>query len=106
MNEINKSAESWMMNHLFVYMEDSRLNIWHLAILTAVLSLGYRQGAKRRIKVSRRKIMALSHINTIPTYHKYFKQLQCFGYVKYIPSYHPGIRSVVQLSKKGLSQQM
>lgn len=80
-------------------MDDPQLNVWHLAILTAILTLGYRQ----RIKVSRRKLMLLSHINTLPTYHKYLKQLQYLGYIKYMPSYHPGYRSEVELYQKRLS---
>lgn len=104
MNVANKQSEDQIMDYLFIYMDDPELNVWHLAILTAILSLGHRQGEGRRIKVSRSKIMSLSHINTIPTYHKYFKQLQNLGYIKYSPSYHPGYRSEVELYEKRLSQ--
>lgn len=103
MNQTNEPTEDQIMNYLSIYMADSKLNVWHLAILVAILNLGYRQGQWQRIKVSRSKIMALSHINTLPTYHKYFKQLQDFGYVKYNPSYHPGYRSEVELYEKRLS---
>ena len=81
-------------------MDDPRLNVWHFALLLAILSLGYRQGQKKNIKVSRSKIMTLSHIKTLPTYHKYFKELQCFGYIEYTPSYHPGVKSIVKLNEK------
>lgn len=100
MNQTHEPTEDHIMNHLLIYMEDPRLSVWHLAILIAILSLGYRQGDGNTIKVSRSKIMALSHIHTIPTYHKYFKQLQIFGYINYTPSYHPGFRSEVILCKK------
>lgn len=93
-----------IMDYLSMYIDDPQLNVWHLSILTAILGLGYRQGQGRRIHVSRRKIMELSHVNTLPTYHKYFKQLQNLGYIKYRPSYHPGYKSEVKLCKKGLSQ--
>lgn len=91
------------MKQLVLYMDDPRLNVWHMAILTAILSLGFKQGERQRIKVSRSKIMSLSHINTLPTYHKYFKQLQELGYIKYSPSYHPGYKSEVELYNKRLS---
>jgi len=100
MNEVDKLKEGQVMKHLAIYMDDPILNVWHLAILAAILSLGFRQGERQRIKVSRSKIMALSHINTLPTYHKYFKQLQELGYIKYSPSYHPGYRSEVELCEK------
>lgn len=92
------------MRYLLMYADDPMLNVWHLSILTAILGLGYRQGEIKRIKVSRSKIMLLSHVNTLPTYHKYFKQLQDLGYIKYTPSYHPGYKSEVELCKKRLSQ--
>ena len=79
--------------------KDERLSVWHFALLTAILYLGYRQGQKKVIKVSRSRIMTLSHVNTLPTYHKYFKELQEMGYIRYRPSYHPGYRSEVELTK-------
>ncbi|WP_235973016.1 hypothetical protein [Flavobacterium undicola] len=103
MNQTNSKTEDQIIDQLSIYMDDPQLNVWHLAILTAILSLGYRQKERHRIRVSRHKIMLLSHINTIPTYHKYFKQLQELGYIKYKPSYHPGYRSEVELNQKRLS---
>ncbi|WP_241775729.1 hypothetical protein [Flavobacterium sp. Root420] len=103
MNQTNSKGEEQIIGHLSIYMDDPKLNVWHLAILTAILNLGYMQGERQRIKVSRRKLMLLSHINTLPTYHKYFKQLQDLGYIKYMPSYHPGYRSEVELYQERLS---
>lgn len=96
----NKLTDDGVMNSLLVFMEDPKLNVWHVALLLAILSLGYKQRQKQNIKVSRSKLMALSHINTIPTYHKYFKELQNLGYIEYVPSYHPGVRSEVYLKDK------
>ena len=87
------------IRYLRLFQSDNRLTVWHLALLMSILDLGYRQGNKKVIMVSRSKIMALSHINTIPTYNKYFKELQSFGYIKYTPSYHPGFKSKAELLK-------
>lgn len=103
MNRTHEPTENQVMNYLSIYMDDSRLSVRHLSILMAILSLGYMQGERQRIKVSRSKIMTLSHISILPTYHKYFKQLQELGYIKYSPSYHPGYRSEVELYEKRLS---
>jgi len=100
MKDANKSNKDSLMDTLLIYMEDPRLNVWHFALLLAILSLGYKQGQMQNIKVSRSKIMALSHINTIPTYHKYFKELQNLGYIEYFPSYHPAVKSEVNLKEK------
>ncbi|MGN7706833.1 hypothetical protein [Chryseobacterium sp. 22543] len=92
----NDNTERWMvfLNHI---TKDVRLNVWHLALLHALVQLAYTQNESTIIRVSRSKLMAVSHIETSPTYHKYFKQLQEFGYIKYTPSYHPGYRSTVEL---------
>mgnify|MGYP003500781743 FL=1 len=79
--------------------KDERINVWHLALFLALLRLAYDQKEKKTIKASRSKLMQLSHIRTLPTYHKYFKELQDFGYIEYSPSYHPGFRSTVTFKK-------
>lgn len=75
---------------------DTRLNVWHLALLLALVQLAHTQNESRIVHVSRSKLMKLAHIDTLPTYHKYFKQLQEFGYIIYTPSYHPGYRSTAE----------
>ncbi|WP_129750089.1 hypothetical protein [Flavobacterium beibuense] len=77
---------------------DGRLRACHVAIMTAIFILAFRQDRVTGIKVSRRSIMRLSHIGSIATYHKYFKDLQELGYFSYVPSYHPGLRSVLNLN--------
>lgn len=103
MNDKTAYKTDKIIKYFTVYINDPQLNVWHLSILTAVLTLCYRQGLRRRIYVSRSIIMKLSHINTLPTYHKYFKQLQDFGYISYKPSYHPARKSEVKLHIKRLS---
>lgn len=82
--------------------QDKRLNVWHLALITALIQLAVEQKSEKKIRVSRSLLMKKSLINTIPTFHKYFKQLQIFGYIKYLPSYHPDLRSTVELTFKQL----
>lgn len=85
---------------LHTIQNDKRLNVWHVSLLLALFLMAMKQGRRNQLKVSRSKIMALSHINTLPTYHKYFKELQELNYVRYRPSYHPGVRSEVDLVKQ------
>lgn len=80
--------------------KDNRLTAWHLCLLTAILFLALKQGRAEAVKVSRSRIMRLAHITTLPTYHKYFKSLQQLGYIVYRPSYHPGVRSELDLKKQ------
>lgn len=87
-------ADQWL-KYLNRADRDPRINVQHFALLVVLLRLSYIQKESRIIRVSRSKLMELSHIGTPPTYHKYFKELQDFGYISYTPSYHPGIRSTV-----------
>ncbi len=96
---MNNSPQKWF-DFLDSICEDQLLNVWHLALFLAIAQLAYKQNEKWLITVSRSKLMTLSHIKTLPSYHKYFKQLQDFGYIKYTPSYHPNGRSTVEIIRK------
>lgn len=93
-----------LINYFDSIVNDIRINVSHLSLLLAILRLSHKQNAKETIRVSRSKLMKLSHIRTLPTYHKYFKELQDFGYISYFPSYHPGFRSLVKLNISITSQ--
>lgn len=82
------------------FQRDKRLNAWHIALLAAVYIMALQQCRSRQIKVSRSRLMVLSHINTLPTFHKYFKQLQDMDYLIYRPSYHPGVRSEIDIARE------
>ncbi len=67
---------------------DGRITVWHIAVMMAILELGD-GNVDFSITVSRKRIMELVHINSFVTYHKIIKELQLFGYIVYVPSYHP-----------------
>ncbi len=79
------------------FESDSRLNAWHIAIIFAIILLAIRQQRTNRIQISLSNLMAVSHISTLPTYHKYLRDLVNFGLIIYRPSYHPGNRSEIDL---------
>ncbi|MBM7420159.1 MULTISPECIES: hypothetical protein [Chryseobacterium] len=85
------------INFLQKISDDNRLNVWHIAIIVAIIQIAIAQDDKNRIRISRSKLMKKSHIKTIPTYHKYFKELQLFGYTRYTPSYHPKGMSYLEI---------
>ncbi|WP_336702987.1 hypothetical protein [Chryseobacterium indologenes] len=93
---MEKNNNIHWLEFFILITEDKRLNVWHLALIVAIIKLAYIQNEERVIHVSRSKLMYHPHIQTFPTYHKYFKELQDFGYIKYIPSYHPGYRSILE----------
>lgn len=79
------------------YACDPRLNVWHLAILIAIVQLMTRVEFDVPVSISRKKIMGLSRIGNYVTYHKYLSQLIEYGYIIYNPSYHPSLGSQVVL---------
>lgn len=88
------------VSSIFQILEsDSRLNVWHIAIIFAIILLAIRQQRTNRIQISRSTLMALSHISTLPTYHKYLRDLVDLGYINYRPSYHPGLRSEIDIRR-------
>jgi hypothetical protein len=85
------------LKYLFRVNQDDRLNVYHLAIILAIVQAAIEQKSSRVVRISRSKLLNSSLIRTFPTYHKYLHDLQDLGYIKYIPSYHPGIRSTVEI---------
>lgn len=96
MNKDLMKAET-LISCIDYYKHDRRLKVWHFALLVGLYVVAIRQRRITRIKISRSMVMAVSHIDTAPTYHKYLKELNEYGYVQYRPSYHPGIRTEVDL---------
>ena len=74
---------------------DSRITVWHIALMFGIIQLATCNDPLQPIFISRRQVMYFAHISSFVTYHKCIKELQEFGYIDYIPSYHPGIKSKV-----------
>ena len=81
-------------------VSDKRVTVWHMGMILGMVQLANGDKIEDPISISRKKVMQLGHINNIMTYHRCIKELQDFGYIKYYPSYHPGIRTTVYLMEK------
>lgn len=86
-----------MVKKIQTFLQDRNISVYHLAIMLAILQLGYYQDESEIIHISRKNIMKLAHLQSLPTYHKYLKELQELGYIEHYPSYHPGYRSTIKL---------
>jgi len=86
-----------MIKSLRLLSTDNRISVWHMGMYVAILQLWYQGGYKNPVAVTRRKILGLSHIGNIVTYHKCIKELEQYGYIRYVPSYHPINGSMVHL---------
>jgi hypothetical protein len=76
---------------------DERINVWHISAYTAIIQLWYKGGFTNPVFITRKKIMELSHIGSIATYHKCIRELEHYGYIRYEPSYHPLVGSKISL---------
>ena len=89
------------LQELMTFMDglasDARLKPTHISLCIALYHAWVRSNFQNIFQISRRKLMAASRIQSKATYHKVIKDLQAFGYVKYIPSYHPVMGSSVGL---------
>ncbi|KAA0994221.1 hypothetical protein FXO21_26205 [Dyadobacter sp. UC 10] len=68
---------------------DRRVRVWHVGTYLALVLLWDRNRQSSPFQVTRRMIMQMSRTRSPATYHKYLKELETFGYIKYLPSFHP-----------------
>ena len=67
------------------------------AVFLAMLQLWKEQKYSNPFQISRRKIMKLSGVKSIVTYHTCISELKDRGMVDYRPSYHPKLGSEISL---------
>jgi len=75
--------------------KDQRLLATHISLYTALFICWQRQGFAQPFAVCRRELMCFSKIASIATYHKCIKELDRLGYIRYQPSFHPKLGSLV-----------
>ena len=76
-------------------LEDNRINARHISLYMALFECWNKNNFQNPIHFTRHSIMPTAKISGIATYHKCIKELHEYGYIKYIPSFHPGIQSMV-----------
>lgn len=74
---------------------DERISSAHICLYMGLIHHWIESKGQNPISISRRGLMKTCKFNGLATYHKYMKELHDFGYIKYIPSYHPIIGSLV-----------
>lgn len=70
-----------------------------VSVFLAMIQLWKEQKRCNPFQISRRKIMKLSGVKSIVTYHKCISELTDRGLVEYRPSYHPRMGSKISLLK-------
>jgi hypothetical protein len=74
-----------------------RIHQSHLSLYSAILMCYSKSHCHNPFRVSRRELMKHSAIHSFATYHKCMRELVDFGYIDYLPSYHPNLASQITL---------
>ena len=91
------NASERMRRFLTIAGYDERLTTSHLVVYLALCIKQSENEQCSSFSISRRKIMQCCKIRGLATYHKCIKDLHRFGYIDYVPSYHPAAGSLVTL---------
>ena len=70
-------------------IHDHRIGLRHIVVYLDFVKQMDECSLTGSVQITRKKVMQLSKIRNIATYHKCMKELQEFGYIDYQPSYHP-----------------
>lgn len=76
---------------------DNRLLPSHISLFMAMFYYSPERSPRSDFQVSRKKLMHFARIKSIATYHKCVRELVDFGYIIYMPSYHPHLASTISI---------
>ena len=80
---------SYLTHFFTIAKQDDRITSSHISLYMALFELWNGNLYENPVTFTRKKVMAASKINSISTYHKLVKELNNYGYINYIPSFHP-----------------
>ena len=91
------SGMDQFMNFIKNGDKDRRLTPIHISLYTALFYCWWLNDYAAFFQISRRVVMSLALIKSTATYHKCVSEMAAFGYIEYIPTYHPSMGSRVRL---------
>lgn len=78
--------------------KDQRLGISHIGLYATLIWLWEKQGFKGPVNTFGKEVMQLARIASTATYQKLLRQLEQYGYIRYLPSYYKGKASKIFLN--------
>lgn len=85
-----------LSNFFAVIASDNRISVNHVSLYMALFEVWNRNDFINPVSITRRDIMLTAKI-TRTVYHRCIKELHDYGYIRYIPSFHPILGSIVYL---------
>jgi hypothetical protein len=92
-----KTIEQQIHAFLEAGKEDSRLTPSHISLYAALAYHWHTLHYEIPFTINRSGLMQLSKISGRTTYNKYIQELHEYGYIHYVPSYNPFLKSLVYL---------
>lgn len=90
-----------LVNRFYIKMQlDSRINATHISLYMALLHEMIGAGGIDLLLVRPERIMPLAKISSRVTYHRSIRDLHCYGYIIYSPSFRPGESKVKLIELK------
>lgn len=77
-----------LSNFFEAISQDGRISITHIGIYAALLQYRLINGFTNPIQVFSRQIMQLAKISAPITYHRCIRELNDYGYIRYVPSFN------------------
>jgi hypothetical protein len=78
--------------------KDARISIAHIGLFVALLQMLAEQDFEGPLITYGAAVMEVAKISSSATYHRLIKELNDYGYLKYLPSYYKGRGSSIFLS--------
>ena len=75
--------------------KDRRLHGSHVGLFTALFACYQQSGFQSPFPITRKTVMGFCKIASVATYHKCIRELDAFGYIRYLPSFHPARGSLI-----------
>ena len=87
-------------NHFYETIpDDPRISAVHISLYMALLLAFEQQGRENPVPVHRAVLMKQAKISARSTYYKAMRELEDFGYIRYLPSRNLYLESRIYLNK-------
>ena len=87
--------------HLSVFYQvirnDNRITTAHISVFMALFERWSKRGFEGPVAFKRQELMESAKISGLATYHKCIRDLEVFGYIRYLPSFNPAKCSQVYI---------
>lgn len=90
-------AGELLNNFIVKAKEDGRISTAHISLYVSLLTLWLERNCTHPLSVFSHEVMPYCKISGPATYHKCMRQLDEYGYIRYVPSHNHLLGSLVYL---------